>query len=161
MSEEKDGLKSIKVYKFNNMKESWHEFALKFRVIADDRGYDDIIEGIMTPPDEKEELEILDKDDAAVKKSKKEKQLARAGNKNELRDLVMSTEGILLNIVENSVSDKLTRGDLKKAWGRLERCWNPKTREDKVQFYTKFLHYKLENVKQRPMDWLAFIEEKK
>ena len=53
MSEEKDGLKSIKVYKFNNMKESWHEFALKFRVIADDRGYDDIIEGIEMPPDKK------------------------------------------------------------------------------------------------------------
>ena len=73
----------------------------------------------------------------------------------------MSTDGISLNIVENSVSDKLTRGDLKKAWGRLERHWNPKTREDKVQFYMKFLHYKLENVKQRPMDWLAFMEKKR
>ena len=73
----------------------------------------------------------------------------------------MSTEGISLNIAENSTSDKLTRGDLKKAWGRLERHWNPKTREDKVQFYTKFLHYKLENVNQRPMDWLAFMEKKR
>ena len=50
MSEEKDDLKSIKVYKFNNMKEGWHEFTLKFRVIADSRGYDDIIEGKETPP---------------------------------------------------------------------------------------------------------------
>ena len=73
----------------------------------------------------------------------------------------MSTEGISLNIVENSTSDKLSKGDLKKAWGRLERFWNPKTREDKVQFYTKFLNYKLENVKQRPMDWLAFMEKKR
>ena len=81
MSEEKDGLKSIKVYKFNNTKENWHEFALKFRVIADDRGYNDIIEGIVTPPDEKEDLDILDKDNTEVKKSKKEKQLARAANK--------------------------------------------------------------------------------
>ena len=161
MSEEKDGLKSIKVYKFNNTKESWHEFALKFRVIADDRGYDDIIEGIVTQPDEKEDLEITNEDDAATKKSKKEKQLARAANKKGFRDLVMSTEGISLNIVENSTSDKLMRGDLKKAWGRLERCWNPKIREDKVQFYIKFLHYKLENVKQRPMDWLAFMEKKR
>ena len=159
MSEEKDGLKSIKVYKFNNTKESWHEFALKFRVIADDRGYDDIIEGIVMPPDEKEDLEILDKDDTHVEKAKKEKQLARAVNKKGFRDLVMSTEGISLNIVENSTSYKLMRGDLKKAWGRLERHWNPKTREDKVQFYTKFLHYKLENEKQRPMDWLAFMEK--
>ena len=161
MSEEKDGLKSIKVYRFNNTKKNWHEFSLKFRVIADDRGYSDIIEGIVTPPDEKEDLEILEKDDAETKKSKKEKQLARAANKKGFRDLVMSTDGISLNIVQNAVSDKLMRGDLKKAWGRLERCWNPKTREDKVQFYTKFLHYKLEKVRQRPMDWLAFMEKKR
>ena len=161
MSEEKDDLKSFKVYKFNNTKESWHEFSLKFRVIADYRDYDDIIEGKVTPPDKKENLEILENDDAETKKSKKEKQLARAANKKGFRDLVMSTEGISLNIVENSTSDKLSKGDLKKAWGRLERHSNPKTREDKVQFYTKFLNYKLENVKQRPMDWLAFMEKKR
>ena len=161
MSEEKDGLKSIKVYRFNNTKENWHEFSLKFRVIADDRDYSDIIEGIVTPPDEKENLEILEKDNAETKKSKKEKQLARAANKKGFRDLVMSTDGISLNIVQNAVSDKLTRGDLKKAWGRLDRHWNPKTREDKVKFYTKFLHYKLENVRERPMDWLAFMEKGK
>ena len=73
----------------------------------------------------------------------------------------MSTEGISLNIVENSTSDKLTKGDLRKEWGRLERRWNPKTREDKVEFYTKFLNYKLENVRQRRMDWLAFLERKR
>ena len=130
-------------------------------MIADDRGYDDIIEGIVTPPDENEDLEILEKDDATVKKSKKEKQMAKVANKKGFRDLVMSTDGIWLNIVENSTSDKLMRGDLKKASGRLERRWNPMTREDKVQFYTKFLHYKLENVKQRPMDWRAFMEKKR
>ena len=117
ISEEKEDLKSIKVYKFNNTKEGRHEFALKFRVIADSRGYDDIIGGTETPPDEKENLEILDRDDAEVKKSMKAKQLTRATNKKGYRDLVMSTEGISLNIVENSTSDKLTKGDLKKAWG--------------------------------------------
>ena len=71
MSEEKDGLQSIKVYRFNNTKESWHEFSLKFGVIADYRGYSDIIEGIVTPPDEKEDLEILEEDDAETKKLKK------------------------------------------------------------------------------------------
>ena len=81
-------------------------------------GYDDIIEGKETAPDEKEDLEITDKDDEIVKKSKKEEQLARAANKKGFRDLVMSTEGISLNIVENSTSDKLTKADLKKAWGR-------------------------------------------
>ena len=72
----------------------------------------------------------------------------------------MSTYGISLNIVENATSDKLTKGALRKAWGRLERRWNPKTREDKVEVYTKFLNYKLENTRQKPMDWLAFMEKK-
>ena len=73
----------------------------------------------------------------------------------------MSTEGISLNIVENSTSLKLSKGDLEKACERLERRWNPKMRGDKVEVYTKFLNYKLENVRQRPMDWLAFMEKKR
>ena len=63
-------------------------------------------------------------------------------------------------IVENAVSEELPSGDLKKAWERLERRWNLKTREDKVEVYTKFLNYKLENTRQRPMDWIAFFEKK-
>ena len=77
------------------------------------------------------------------------------------RDLVMSTQGISLTIVENAVSEELTKGDLKKAWERLERRWNLKTREDKVEVYTKFLNYRLENTRQRPMDWIAFMEKKR
>ena len=72
----------------------------------------------------------------------------------------MLTEGIPLNIVENATSDKLIKGDLRKAWGRLEKRWNPKPREDKVEVYTRFLNYKLENTKQKPIDWLAFFEKK-
>ena len=142
MSDEKDDLKSIKVYKFSNTKESWHEFALKFRVIADSRGYEEIIDCTKSPPDEKEELEILEKDDENTRKSKKEKLAARMANKKGYRDLVMSTEGISLNIVENATSEKLRKGDLRRAWARLESRWNPKIREDKVEVYTKFLNYR-------------------
>ena len=159
MSKEKDDLRSIKVYKFNNTKENWHEFALKFRVIANSRGYYGIIDGIETPPDEKEVIEILADNKGDVLKAKKDKLTARAANKKGYRDLVMSTEGISLNIMENATSDKLTKGDLRKAWGRLERRWNLETREDKVEVYTKFLNYKLENTRQRPMDWLTFMEK--
>ena len=160
MSDNKDDLRRIKVYKFNNTKENWHEFALKFRVIADSRGYEDIIDGTKNPPDKKENLEILPKDDDKLLKANKEKLAVRVASKKGYRDLVMSTEGISLNIVENATSDKLSKGDLRKAWGRLERRWNPKTREDKVEVYTKFLNYKLENTRQKPMDWLAFLEKK-
>ena len=77
------------------------------------------------PPDEKEDLEILDKDDAAVKKAKKEKQLARATNKKGFRDLVMSTEGISLNIVENSTSAKLTKRRPKECMGETRETLEP------------------------------------
>ena len=160
MSEEKDNLKSIKVYKFNNTKENWHEFALMFRVIADSRGYFGVIDGTMSPPDKQEAITVTAEDKGDVLNAKKTKLKARAANKMGYRDLVMSTERISLNIVENAVSEELTKGDLKKAWERLERRWNPKTREDKVEVYTKFLNYKLENTRQRPMDWITFMEKK-
>ena len=41
---------------FNNTKENWHEFALKFKVIADSRGYEDIIDGTKTPLTRKRSL---------------------------------------------------------------------------------------------------------
>ena len=161
MSEEKGDLKSIKVYKFNNTKENWHEFALKFRVIADTRGYWEIINGTMVPPDEQITITVTTEDKGEALKEKKGKLKARAANKMGYRDLVMSTEGISLNIVENAVSEELTKGDLKKAWERLERRWNLKTREDKVEVYTRFLNYKLENTRQKPMDWITFMEKKR
>ena len=161
MSEEKDDFKSIKVYKFDNTKEKWHEFALKFRVLADTTEYRGIIDGTVVPPDELAVDSVTAEDTGEALKEKKDKLKARKANKIGYRDLVMSTEGISLTIVENAVSEELTKGDLKKAWERLERRWNPKTREDKVEVYTKFLNYKLENTRQRPMDWIAFLEKKR
>ena len=71
MSDEKDDLRSIKVYKVNNTKENWHEFAIKFRVIADSRGYEGIIDGTVTPPNEKEVIEILQEEKGPELKAKK------------------------------------------------------------------------------------------
>ena len=161
MSDEKDDLKSIKVYKFDNTKEKWHEFALKFRVIADTRGYRGIIDGTVIPPDEMAVITITAEDTGEVLEEKKNQLKARKANKIGYRDLVMSCEGISFTIVQNAASEELPSGDLKKAWERLERRWNPKTREDKVEVYTKFLNYKLENTRQRPMDWIAFMEKKR
>ena len=160
MSEEKDDLMSIKVYKFNNTKENWHEFALMFRVIAETRGYYGVIDGTMSSPNDQETITVTAEDKGDVLNAQKAKLKARAANKMGYRDLVMSTEGISLNIVENAISNELTKGDLKKAWERLERRCNLKTREDKVEVCTRFLNYKLENTRQRPMDWITFMEKK-
>ena len=100
-------------------------------------------------------------DEGDVLKIKRKRLKAREDNKKGYRDPVMSTEGISLNIVENATSNEQTKRDLKKAWERHERRWNPRTREDKVEVNTKFLYYKLENTGQRPMDWLTFMEKKR
>ena len=42
--------KLIKVIKFNNRKEDWTEFAIKLKAIADERGYNEILEGTVNVP---------------------------------------------------------------------------------------------------------------
>ena len=111
----------------------------------------------MVPPDEQITITATTENRGEVLKEKKEKLKARAANKMAYGDLVMSTK----NIVENAVSEELTKGDLKKAWERLERRWNLKTREDKVEVYTRFLNYKPENTRQKPMDWITFMKKKR
>ena len=81
MSDDKDDLKSIKVYKFDNTEGYCHEFALKFRVIADSRGCEEIPDGTKNPPDEKENLDILEEYNADKKKTIKEKLTARMAEK--------------------------------------------------------------------------------
>ena len=81
MSEDKDDLKSIKVYKFDNSKEKWHEFALKFRVITDTRGYRGIIDGTVIPPDEMADITITAEDTGAALEEKKNQLKARKANK--------------------------------------------------------------------------------
>ena len=71
MSEEKDDLKRITVYKFDNTKEKWHEFALKFRAIADTRDYRGIIEGSVVPPDELSIITITAEDTGEALKEKR------------------------------------------------------------------------------------------
>ena len=114
----------------------------------------------MLPPNEQETITVTTEDKGDALKEKKDKLKAKAANKMGYRDLVMSTEGISLNIVENAISDELTKGNLKNALERLERSWYPKTREDKVEVYTRFLNFKLENTRQRPMEWISFMEKK-
>ena len=91
MSEEKDDLKSIKVYKFDNTKEKWHEFALKFRVIADTRGYRGIIDGTVIPRDEMAVITITAEDTGAVLEEKKDQLKASNRGLNSARDI--PTEG--------------------------------------------------------------------
>ena len=56
MEDNQDEIKSIKVIKLNNRKEDWAEFALKFKAIGDERGYDMILDGSEIVPAEDAKL---------------------------------------------------------------------------------------------------------
>ena len=82
----------------------------------------------MVPPDELATITVTAEDTGGALKEKKENLKARKANKMGYRDLDMATAGFSLAIVENAVSEELTKGDLKKAWESLGRRWNPKKR---------------------------------
>ena len=50
MEDHQGDFKSVKVIKFNNRKEDWTEFVLKFKAIADERGHEEILEGTVNVP---------------------------------------------------------------------------------------------------------------
>ena len=115
-----DVLKSIKVYKFNNTKENWHEFALKFRVIANSRGCCGIIDGSVSPPDKKETITVTTADTQDVLKAMKDKLKARAANKLGYRDhCYVHRRNIAKHCGERHIQ-RIDKKDLKKTWKRLE-----------------------------------------
>ena len=66
------------------------------------------------PLDEKEVITFATDDKDPVLSEKRKKPKARTANKVGYRDLVMSTDGISLNIVQNAKSVELTKGDFKR-----------------------------------------------
>ena len=74
----------------------------------------------MSPPDKQETITVTTEDKGDVLNAKKAKLKARAANRMGYRVLVMSTEGISPNIVQNAMSEELTRGDLKRLGRDLE-----------------------------------------
>ena len=84
MEDNQDKIKLIKVVKFNNRKEDWAEFALKFRAITDERGYDKILDRSETVP--AEDVKLVDDN-----KGREQKRLSKVNNRG-YRDLVLATK---------------------------------------------------------------------
>ena len=81
------------------------EIVLKFGAIADERGYDEVLEGTVSVPG--------DKDGSGDEE--------RAANKRGYRDLILARKDTLLTMVANAKTDALPKGDLHMAWMKLEK----------------------------------------
>ena len=64
-------------------------------------------------------------------------------------------------MVANAKTDALPKGDLHLPWKKLEKRWDPKSREDKVDSLTKFIRLKMENSQMKPQDWMAHMQRKR
>ena len=58
----------------------------------------------------------------------------------------MYLEMTSLTMVANAKTDALPKGDLHLAWKKLERRWDPKSREDKIDSLSKFIRLKMDNI---------------
>ena len=105
---------------------------MKFKAIADERGYDEILEGTVNVPR-----------NAGVTGGEESARI-KAANKRGYRDLILATKDTSLTMVANAKTDVLPKGDLHLTWKKLERRWDPKSREDKIDSLTKFIRLKME-----------------
>ena len=90
MEDYQGDFKLIKVIKFNNRKEDWTEFALKFKAIADERGYDEILEGTVNVP---RDTDVSGGEEGAQ---------VKAASKRGYRDFILATKDTSLTMVANA-----------------------------------------------------------
>ena len=135
--------------KFNNREEDWREFALKFKAIADERGYDEILGGTVNVP---RVTDVSGGEEGAW---------VKAVSKREYRDLILATKDTSLTMVANAKIKAQPKGDLNMPWKKLEKRWDLKSRENEIDSPTKFIQLKMENIRMKPQDWMACMERKR
>ena len=106
----------------------------KIMLIADERVYDKILEGTVNVP---RDSDMTGREANAQ---------INAANKRGYRDLILATKDTSLTMVANAKTDALPKGDLHLAWKKLEKRWDPKSRDDKIDSLSKFIWLKMENI---------------
>ena len=85
----------------------------------------------------------------------------KAANKRCYRDLILATKDTSLTMVANAKTDALPKGDLHLACKKLEKRWAPKSKEDNIDYLTKLIRLKMENIQMKPQHWMACMQRKK
>ena len=74
---------------------------------------------------------------------------------------MMSTECISLNMVENATSDKLSKEDLRKEWGRLEKRWNRKNKRGQSRSLHQVVELQTAECKTEANKLVGFLRKNK
>ena len=113
MSNLGDDLKAIRILPFDDKVKDFRKWHLKFKAVAELKGYADVLVGKETVPNESEVIDISTDDGKA-------KQKARKANQRAYTDLILACHGDLsFKIVANAVTDELSGGEACLAWKNL------------------------------------------
>ena len=75
--------------------------------------------------------------------------------------MILATKDTSLTMIVNAKTDALPKGGYHLAWKKLEKRWDPKSREDKIDSLMTFIWVKMENIQIKPQDWMAHMERKR
>ncbi|KAL7567926.1 hypothetical protein ACA910_019639 [Epithemia clementina (nom. ined.)] len=88
--------KTIQVLSFSNRKEDWYKWSFKFPSMAEQQGYDEIIDGTVVVPDNSIDLNTISDDVTRDNMARTQR-----ANKTGYRDLALATTGISFTLVGN------------------------------------------------------------
>ena len=147
-----DSIRSIRVLDFDGTRNKFRMWSMKFLAAAHQRGYRDVITGVVTVPPSGESIDISTEDGKKLHK-------AREYNYKAYSDLVLSCSGeICFEIVAGAVTPDLQEGDARLAWRKLKEKYMPTTSANKVNLAAQFANSKLTSWKSNPDLWISKLE---
>ena len=160
MSKEEE-IKTIRVLSFSGKEADWDEWSEKFKGIAAERGYLDVMLGKVSPPKSTYDIEKKNRTGDFVNSEAERKSMlaARKANNKGYRDLQLSTTGLSFTLVKLAKTKDLEDGDLKKAWDHLCDEFEPTEQEDKIELLLEFQQNKLDDAKTNVTEWIASLKE--
>jgi len=121
-----DSLRSIRVLDFDGTRNKFRMWSMKFLEAAHQRGYSDVITGVVTVSPSDESIDISTEDGKELHKT-------REANYKAYSDLVLSCSGeICFEIVAEAVTPDLQEGYARLAWKKLKEKYMPTTSANKV-----------------------------
>ena len=149
-----DEFKAICIVRFSGKREEWDEWSVKFKSLASERGYLNILESTEVPPADSEVLEEEVTDTDAQRAAKAAKLKSRNSNRKGYRDLTLATNGLAFKIVNLAKTTELPKGCLSEAWKQLLEEYSVTEGDDKVELLEAFQNNKLTNVNTNVTEWL-------
>jgi len=147
-----DSVRSIRVLDFDGTRSKFRMWSMKVLAAAHQRGYRDVITGVVTVPPSDELIGISTENGKELHK-------AREANCKACSDLVLSYSGeICFEIVAGAVTPDLQEGDARLAWRKLKEKYMPTTSANKVDLAAQFANSKLTSWKLNPDLWISKLE---